>query len=133
MTTFISQRFSSDCAVACMAMFLGVDYEEVARHCTGWELTRGGMPNHRETYITSLFEVEIVFRDISKIDRRQPAVLTVPSLNSDTGGTHAVYWDGARLHDPNHGRPGKRYYGQKKAWDAAIEGYQRAEQQETNA
>lgn len=125
-TIFIQQRFTSDCAVACMAMFLGVDYEDVAAHCTGYELVRHGLPNSRERYIADLFEVEIVFRDRSLVDWSRPAVLTVPSLNSPKGGTHAVYWDGTRAWDPNHGREGRKSYSNQAAREMAIEAYQKA-------
>jgi len=121
----VQQKFNSDCAVACMAMFLDVDYEDVVRHCAGYELVSCGLTNHRERYIAGLFEVEIVFRDRTKLDRSQAAVLTLPSLNSDKPSTHAVYWDGTRVHDPNHGRPGKRIYTNQSAWEVVIDGYQR--------
>lgn len=126
MTELIQQRFTADCAVCCLAMFLGVDYEKVAQHCRGDELVRNGLVNMRERYIAELFEVAIVFRDVGKLDQTQPAVLTVPSLNSDRGQTHAVYWDGQRVWDPNHGLAGRRSYTNQAAWSVAIEGYQRA-------
>jgi hypothetical protein len=30
--TLIQQKFAADCAVACLAMFLGLEYEDVLRH-----------------------------------------------------------------------------------------------------
>lgn len=105
-------------------MFLGEDYENVAKHCTGYELVRDGLPNFREETIARKFEVDIKFLDPSKIDRSKPTVLTVPSLNAD--GTHAVYWDGRRIWDPNSGREGKNTFSNQRAWEMAIEGYQRA-------
>jgi hypothetical protein len=122
--TLIQQKFAADCAVACLAMFLGVEYEDVLRHVGGHELTLGGLTNNREAYIARLFEVEISFLDRTKIDRSKPAVLTVPSLNSKTGLTHAVYWDGTRIYDPNQGRKGKKSYTNQAAWEVAIDGYQ---------
>jgi hypothetical protein len=95
----IQQKFAADCAVACLSMFLGVEYEEVLRHVSGHELTLGGLTNYREAYIAQLFEVEISFLDRTRIDRSKAAVLTVPSLNSKTGLTHAVYWDGTRIYE----------------------------------
>jgi hypothetical protein len=123
--TPIQQKFTADCAVACLAMFLGVEYEDVLRHVSGHELTLVGLTNSREAYIARLFEVEIYFLDRTKIDRFKPAVLTVPSLNSKTGLTHAVYWDGTRIYDPNQGRKGKESYTSQAAWKVAIDGYQR--------
>ena len=103
-----TERFTADCAVACLAMFLGVEYEDVLRHVGGHELTLRGLTNYREAYIARLFEVDISFLDRTKIDRSKPAVLTVPSLNSKTGLTHAVYWDGTRIYDPNQGCKARR-------------------------
>ena len=120
-----TERFTADCAVACLAMFLGVEYEDVLRHVGGHELTLRGLTNYREAYIARLFEVEISFLDRTKIDRSKPAVLTVPSLNSKTGLTHAVYWDGTRIYDPNQGCKGKKTYTSQAAWEVAIDGYQR--------
>lgn len=120
----IQQRFNADCAVACLAMFLGVEYEEVAKHCTGWELVRDGMPNFRGKHLASLFKAAIVFLDPAMLDRARPAVLAVPSLN-EAGGTHALFWDGTRVFDPNEGREGKFIYDRAEvAWARAIEGYQ---------
>jgi hypothetical protein len=106
-------------------MFLGIDYERVAKQCSGMELVYAGLVNSREEYIAGLFEVEIVFRDVAHLDRSRPAVLTVPSLNSGSGQTHAVYWDGQRIWDPNHGRSGKKSYTNQAAWELCTEGYQR--------
>jgi hypothetical protein len=66
--TLIQQKFAADCAVACLAMFLGVEYEDVLRHIGGHELTLRGLTNSREAYIAQLFEVEISFLDRTKID-----------------------------------------------------------------
>ena len=123
--TLIQQKFAADCAVTCLAMFLGVEYEDILRHVGGHELTLGGLTKSREAYIAQLFEVEISFLDRTKIDRSRPAVLTVPSLNSKTGLTHGVYWDGTRVYDPNQGRKGKKSYTSQAAWKVAIAGYQR--------
>lgn len=107
-------------------MFLRVDYEQVARHCQGAELVHYGLANARERHIAGLFKVEIEFLDVDLIDRTRPAVLTVPSLNAATGQTHAVFWDGRRIWDPNHGRAGKKTYTNQQAWGFTVEGYQRS-------
>jgi hypothetical protein len=39
--------------------------------------------------------------------------------------THAVYWDGTRIYDPNQGCKGKKSYTSQAAWEVAIDGYQR--------
>ena len=66
------------CAVACLAMFLGVEYEDALRHVGGHELTLGGLTNNREAYIARLFEVEISFLDRTKIDRSKASRLDCP-------------------------------------------------------
>ncbi|HKJ74548.1 MAG TPA: hypothetical protein VKA19_10565 [Alphaproteobacteria bacterium] len=125
--SFIQQKFTSDCAVACLAMFLDVAYEDVARHCSGAELVWAGLAPSREAYICGLFDVEVVRRDRTLVDWAGPAILTVPSLNSPKGSTHAVYWDGRRVWDPNHGRPGRKAYTNQAAQEVAITALQRAE------
>jgi hypothetical protein len=72
--TLTQQKFTADCAVACLAMFLGVEYEDVLRHVDGHELTLGGLTNSREAYIARLFEVEISF-----LDRTRSIVPSQPS------------------------------------------------------
>lgn len=132
MTKLIQQKFSSDCGVACLAMFLGRPYEDVAVHCSGWELMRHGLSGPRVDFLTCLFGVEINYRHPDVIDWTKPAVLSVTSLNVD--GAHAVYWDGERINDPNEGKPGKRAYsedinkrGPRGAKEKTFVGYQRAE------
>lgn len=122
----IQQHFQSDCAVACLAMFLGVKYEDVAKHCHGFELVTFGLCGKRTYDIADLFGADILWRDVSKLDYSKPAVLSVPSLNIP-GGRHSVYWDGKTIFDPNVGRPDKRTYTTENAWDYALDGYQRDE------
>lgn len=122
---FVQQRFSGDCQLCCLAMFLGVSYEEVVKHVWGNELVHG-LRDERTEYILGLFEADVVIRDVNRLDRSQPAVLTVPSLNHYDGGRHVVYWDGERVWDPNQGVPGKKTYTNQAAWEAATKGYQSA-------
>lgn len=124
MTTFVQQRMPADCAVACLAMFLDRSYEDIAKHCSGAELVSFGVGIHRDRQICSYFRADIEFLDPSLLDWSRPAILTVPSLN-DTG-THAVYWDGHRVWDPQKGRKGKASYSNQKAREFAIVGIQRA-------
>lgn len=128
--SLIRQRFNGDCQVCCLAMFLSVDYETVAKHVWGSELVFG-LADSRAEHIASLFEVEIVRRDVSKLRRRSPAVLTVPSLNNTDGSLHVVYWDGKRIWDPNHGVTGKKTYTNQRAWEVATEGFQRVRKKGT--
>lgn len=126
----IQQRFDADCAAACLAMLLGVTYEQVAQHCAGNQLVRYGVPDFKLIDIARLFDRELVAVDSTLIDWTRPAILTVPSYNTQPGagsnGMHAVFWDGARCHDPNEGRPGKRTYTNQAARRQALDGMQLA-------
>lgn len=118
--TLVQQRMRSDCAVAALAMFLGVEYDDVARHCTGSELIDFGLSFFREQHIARLFGKEIMVLDRSLLDRSKPAILSVPSLNDM--GTHAVFWNGRRVFDPQHGRKGKRAYTNQMVWEVCLTG-----------
>ncbi|KKK84302.1 hypothetical protein LCGC14_2784740 [marine sediment metagenome] len=117
---FVQQRMPADCGVAALAMFLGRSYEDIARHCSGAELVQYGLAWSRERHICGLFKVKVEVVDSSLVDWRRAAVLTVPSLNDDKGQTHAVYWDGRRAWDPQHGREGYAAYTNQRAKEFTI-------------
>ena len=121
---FIRQRMPADCAIAALAMFLGVIYEDIARHCTGEELVMSGLPWVREDHILNLFKTPCDVFDRSVMDWTAPAILSVPSLNEAEGVTHSVYWDGQRVWDPQHGREGKASYSNQMARELAVVGIQ---------
>lgn len=125
---FIQQRMPADCAVACLAMLLGKSYEDIASHCNGHELVRHGLGWHREQHIAGLFNAKLEVVDISLVNWKRAAILTVPSLNDGRGQTHAVYWDGKRVWDPQKGRPGKAAYTNQRAREFAIVAVRRASQ-----
>lgn len=125
-TNFIQQRMPADCAIAALAMFLGKSYEDIARHCSGAELVQYGLPWPRERHICSLFKVDVEVVDVSLLNWKRAAILTVPTLNEPGGGTHAVYWDGRRAWDPQKGRPGKATYSNQRARAFALTGIRRA-------
>lgn len=128
----VQQRFAGDCQVACLAMFLGVAYDEVVKHVWGSELIQG-LADGRDKHIAALFEVEIGAKDTSKLKRKSPAVLTVPSLNDPNGSRHVVYWDGKRIFDPLQGVQGKKTYTNQRAWKLATEGFQRVARRKQTA
>ena len=132
MKSFAQQRFAGDCQVACLAMFLDVSYDEVVKHVWGSELIYG-LADGRDKYIAALFEVEIGAKDTSKLRRKNPAVLTVPSLNDPNGSRHVVYWDGKRVWDPLQGVEGKKTYTNQRAWKLAAEGFQRVHRRKRKA
>ena len=122
---FVQQRMPADCVVACLAMFLGQTYEDIARHCAGAELVMYGLPWSRERHICELFKVDVECVDRTLVNWRRAAILTVPSLNDGKGQTHAVYWDGRRVWDPQKGRPGKAAYTNQRAREFCIVGIRR--------
>lgn len=126
MSTLIQQRMPADCAVAALAMFLNVTYEDVAIHCSGAELVRSGLSWVRENHILGLFQVECDVFAPSVIDWVQPAILSVPTLNEPEGGTHSIYWDGKRVWDPQTNRKGKSWYTNQMAKELVISGIQRS-------
>jgi len=83
---FIPQRMPADCAIAALAMFLGVTYEDIARHCTGAELVISGLSWVRENHILQLFKTPCDVFDRTVMDWNNPAILSVPSLNEPDGG-----------------------------------------------
>lgn len=117
---FVQQRMPADCVVATLAMFLGRSYEDIARHCNGAELVSYGLPWVRERHICELFKIEVELVDISLLDWRRAAILTVPSLNDGKGQIHSVYWDGRRAWDPQQGREGYAAYTNQRAREFAI-------------
>ena len=59
--TLIQQKFGADCAVACLAIFVSVEYEDVLRHVSGHELTLSGPTNSREAYIAGYSKLRYPF------------------------------------------------------------------------
>jgi len=127
-TKFVQQRMPADCAVAALAMFLNLAYEDIARHCTGAELVDSGLTWIRENYILNLYKTPCDVFDKTVMDWSKPAILSVPSLNEAEGVTHSVYWDGRRIWDPQQGRAGKVAYRNQMAREVAITGIQRADE-----
>ena len=117
---FVQQRMLADCVVATLAMFLGRSYEDIARHCSGAELVQHGLPFPRGQHICELFKTKVEVVDISLLDWKRAAILTVPSLNDGKGQTHSVYWDGKRAWDPQQGREGYAAYTNQRARQFAI-------------
>ena len=123
---FVQQRMPADCAVAVLAMFIEVTYEDIARHCTGAELVASGLSWVRENHILNLFKTTCDVFDRKIMDWSEPAILSVPSLNEADGVTHSVYWDGQRVWDPQQGREGKQSYTNQMARELAVTGIQRS-------
>lgn len=124
----VQQKFDADCVVACLAMFLGVEYEEIATHCKGYEIVKFGVSDSVSKRICGMFKIEIEPLHPTVMDWAEPAILTVPSLNQvvdgQTNGTHAIYWDGKRVYDPQKGRKGRKTYTNQAAREYCLYGQQ---------
>ncbi len=95
----IKQRHHGDCAIAAIAMFVGVSYEDVEKKLSKVELY-AGLTEEREVEVIGSFGIRVELRMNETWDPSEPAVLSVPSLNLDST-LHAVYWDGSRIYDPS--------------------------------
>ncbi len=126
---FVQQKFDADCVIACLAMFLDVEYEEIAAQCKGHEIVKFGVSDSAIERICNLFKVQIEPLHSTVMDWTKPAILTVPSrnqiVNGQTDGTHSIYWDGKRVWDPNKGRKGKATYSNQAAREFTLYGQQR--------
>jgi hypothetical protein len=117
MTTLIQQRTSSDCVLACIAMAAGAEsWDQVWTQAdadkvveskgvspfdySDWGARAGLKFDYCSIYDTMSQKI------VKYLLKGQRAILSVESLNID-GGSHAVFWDGNRLWDPNEGVPGK--------------------------
>lgn len=117
MTTLIKQEGASDCELACMAMALGMTYDDLrARLGPGFVrlinlsgtsdfyedvmLATLGLVEHQD-YEKGLFshhQMTMWFAKRALWGRR--AILSVRSKNN-VDGRHAIYWDGERIFDPS--------------------------------
>jgi hypothetical protein len=123
MTELIKQRTDTDCNLCCLAMALGITYEEMESCLTLADaptLAKSGMSNPMEDRLLAVkgYVPEAHFRRLypqshlvqthflRHILWGRRAVLTVMSKNNNDG-MHAIYWDGKALFDPT----------QKKAYE----------------
>ena len=105
----IKQRDKWDCVIASVAMMTESDYENVL------EIYEKLYPNHKKNGLTDdeifhllqQFGVRPILVDavFSGLD----GIMFLPSRN-DKNGSHAVYFDGQRVLDPNYQFKNKKYY-----------------------
>jgi hypothetical protein len=122
MTILIEQRLATDCMIACIAMALTLPYEEVyeaAIKSEAYDPDSGEGIRSEDKILTELglFKSPNYKEDASDFREQhkdwaiapeffrhkfwgRPAIFSVPSLNK-VGGSHAVYYDGYKLYDPN--------------------------------
>ena len=118
MTTLIQQKSNNDCVLAAIAMLAGKERWEdlwtpedldavikssgVSNHAD-W-LLRAGLKEHRHYIEVHCGHISQHY--ICAMLRWRKALLSVHSLNNEHG-YHMVYWDGAKLFDPQDGVEGK--------------------------
>ena len=130
MTELVPQRDGRDCVVCCLAMALGLTYEEILDHlppgCSYFEETDVGLqtPHAHAILKRNCYGFKFIFPESDPSDGTvmpkvgdEPALITIRSLNRE-GSTHMVYWDGEELYDPS---PGKRVeINSLKPWYAQV-------------
>ncbi|MGD8777702.1 MAG: hypothetical protein PVH88_01940 [Ignavibacteria bacterium] len=99
--TLIKQRYKGDCAVASLAMFLGISYDEIIKHYSE-ELEvmfENGVWDHKTFEVAEKYGVELtcVYKDF---DFSKPSMLIIPSFNLKDKN-HMVFWDGEKVFDPS--------------------------------
>lgn len=113
----VKQKNSSDCVICCMAMLSGRTYEEILNLAVDYKirLEQGcikGVYSKEENEVLAVFgwrcgsmrrkwKVEKDGQNFLETIKGIRAILTVPSLNIE-GAYHAIYWDGAEIHDPHN-------------------------------
>lgn len=101
----IKQRNSSDCGIACLAMFLKVDYDTVLEKIN--ELIK--RPDADVSGNFNNCELALIIKDFGfepmqlfTLMGGVPAIVSVPSLATKKK-FHYVYWDGTAIKDPSNG------------------------------
>jgi hypothetical protein len=100
----IKQRYKGDCAVASLAMFLGISYENILKHYSE-ELAEkfyDGAWNSKTLRVAKEYGVELTCI-YENFNLNKPSLLVVPSLNIE-GRLHTIYWDGENVFDPAIGK-----------------------------
>lgn len=99
-----------ECAPASLAMLLDVSLDlvlEALIDC-GWENTEFGTTMDQLNLATKkILNKELIFSYDCRFETR--SILTLPSLNV-IGKSHAVFWDGKEILDPNFGFEGRKHY-----------------------
>lgn len=105
----IKQKSNWDCCIASVAMITRNDYETVL------DQFKKIFPRNRKSGLTDPEIIKLLksfkFKPkiINAVVLNVPAILFLPSKNEK--GSHAVYFDGQEIFDPNYRVRGKKYYG----------------------
>lgn len=110
-TKHIKQKGKWDCCIASIAMMVGEDYAVVL---LAYEKL---YPNHKKKGLSDdeILKLLKAFKCrpkiIDAVIKNISGLMFLPSKNEN--GSHAVYFNGREILDPNYKVPGKKYY-QKK-------------------
>lgn len=134
----IRQKGRSDCGIAAIAMFVGSTYDDVltaTKKCSEYHPRKGMSccarilellgfhwenlgrhedhpapnPGARPFRSMSFNWTPIKPSFIAQFYWGRPALLSIVSLNHPPNGRHLVFYDGARVFDPQEGRRGKKF------------------------
>ena len=107
----IQQRENCDCAIACIAMFVGVSYKKVykiaKKNWVEWEENGG---THRDEIANIMRELGCIPVERTYYNNKERAIIMLPSLRDPLRLCHAIVYDpeandgkGGYL-DPSRGR-----------------------------
>jgi hypothetical protein len=98
----VKQEEFGQCGAACLAMVLGMEFSDVVEElkCVHGPLEMGLSDDEMIDFLRS--HGIACPRAVMDWNGSDPAILTVPSLNS-RGFLHYIAWDGERFHDPSEG------------------------------
>jgi hypothetical protein len=106
--THIKQKSDWDCCIASIAMMTGQSYESVLKKfeelfpgASGLGLADPEIIELLRAFKANPIIIETVILDI-------PCILFLPSKNEE--GSHAVFFCGKQIYDPNFKVKGKKYY-----------------------
>lgn len=116
----VYQRYSNDCAIACLAMLLDLKYSPVRAAVMDYfnntlKKEFCGMTDDDDIAVAKRFGAVIKSKRVTRRNRRAcidrltgvRAILEVPALDG-SGDLHAVFWTGYKLVDPA-GKDSKQY------------------------
>lgn len=109
--TLIQQQDDSTCGVACAAMVAGVTFEDAL--AKAGDIRKNGMGSREMGDLLRRLGVRYTRKMFAELNRTVPHIIVAPSLNV-VGGLHYIVADLSNgfveVHDPQHGRTGKKYY-----------------------
>jgi ABC-type bacteriocin/lantibiotic exporter with double-glycine peptidase domain len=114
MTKVVKQKTKNDCALACLAMVSGKNYDKIFKKSLIKAIEKAGTATgdnldaaykaagyiKDETYKV-LYTAQDNANTVRSMIWKRKALLQVDSLNYE-GGMHLIFWDGEKLIDPSN-------------------------------